>query len=208
MKDRLDLWQSEFGDEYHRRNDFGFSETNVVARAAWLSGISSLLGNWMPQEVLEVGCGVGANLAAWSRCAPGIICHGTEPNEKARAIAELYASSPCFVSSDSAANLGYMDRSFDLVMTCGLLIHIPDEGLADAMREIHRVARCYILCAEYYGRDTEEVPYRGEDGALWRRPYGDLFMKQFPRLKPLAAGFAWKRLTGLDDLCWFLFEKP
>jgi len=178
-----------------------------MARAAWFQEVFSNLREH-PRKVLEVGCGCGANFAALYRVDPGIQAYGVEPNFNARA--QAFEQAPqAHVFSGSADEIpGAVDSEFDLVMTCGVLIHIPNEGLPDAMGEIHRVAKRFILCAEYYGREVEGVPYRGEDGALWRRPYGDLWMKQFPDLKPLAQGFAWKRTMGLDDLCWFLFEKP
>ena len=210
MKDRLDLWAGEFGDAYHARN--ALDESNVRTRAKWLRQVLVHLPLPDIKSALDVGCGCGANLRALDiACADmeveGVALVGVEPNRAARAKAAL---SPRTSVYDRMAGdmYGFHDGFADLVMTCGVLIHIPNEGLPDAMGEIYRVAKRFILCAEYYGREVEEAPYRGEDGALWRRPYGDLWLEQFPSLKPLAQGFAWKRTTGLDDLCWFLFEKP
>ena len=204
MKDRLDLWTGEFGDAYHDRN--APSRSNIKDRARWFREVLNHLPPFAPESILEVGCGSGANLAALESMCNALL-RGVEPNARARRNAVRQA--PFARIFDDAANrLTLSDREVDLAITCGVLIHIPDEGLPDAMAEIHRVAKRFILCAEYYGRKVEVVPYRGEEGALWRRPYLDLWMEQFPNLKPLAQGFAWKRTTGLDDLTWGLFEKP
>lgn len=211
MKDRLDLWRGAFGDAYHDRN--GIEESNVRARAKWLREVLARIPLPDPKSILEVGCGNGANLQALRVACDdmdikNVRISGAEPNRSARKRAREGAPHAC-VYEWTADNLFPLNNSeFDLVFTSGVLIHIPGEGLPDAMAGIHRVAKRHILCAEYYGRDVEEVPYHGEEGALWRRPYGDLWVEQFPGLKPLAQGFAWKRTTGLDDLVWFLFEKP
>jgi pseudaminic acid biosynthesis-associated methylase len=210
MKDRLDLWAGEFGDAYHRRN--APSESNIKARTKWLRQVLARLPLPDIKSALEVGCGYGANLRALDiACADmgidGVALLGVEPNRAARAKAALVSRAVVF--DRTAVDMhGFNDGFADLAMTCGVLIHIPPAGLPDAMAEIYRVAKRFILCAEYYGREVEAVPYRGEDGALWRRPYGDLWVEQFPDLKPIAQGFAWRRTTGLDDFVWFLFEKP
>ena len=90
-------------------------------------------------------------------------------------------------------------------MTCGVLIHIPEDGLVPAMKEIYRVSKDYILCAEYFSPRSEVIPYHGEE-ALWRRPYGDIWMENYG-LDHVAHGFLWKRTTGLDNLTWFLLRK-
>lgn len=208
-KDRLDLWAGEFGDAYHARNTGAGSIGN---RARWLRQVLAHLPLPDIKSALEVGCGNGANLRALSIACDGmdidgVALFGVEPNRVARAKAAL--TSRAIVFDRTAVDMhGFNDGFADFVFTSGVLIHIPPAGLPDAMAEIHRVAKRFILCAEYYGREVETVPYRGEDGALWRGPYGDLWVEQFPNLKPLAQGFAWKRTTGLDDLTFFLFEKP
>ena len=210
MKDRLDLWAGKFGDAYHDRN--APSESNIKARAKWLRQVLACLPLPDIKSALEVGCGNGANLRALNAACvdmgiEGVILVGAEPNKAACARAALAPRAVIYNRAVTGLQ-GFNDGFADLVMTSGVLIHIPDEGLPDAMAEIHRVAKRFILCAEYYGREVEAVPYRGEDGALWRRPYGDLWVEQFPDLKPLAQGFAWQRTTGLDDFVWHLFEKP
>ena len=51
------------------------------------------------------------------------------------------------------------------------------------------------------------IPYRGQEGLLFKRDFGGLWLDSFPSLRTVAYGFAWKRVTGVDNLTWWLFEK-
>ena len=53
----------------------------------------------------------------------------------------------------------------------------------------------------------ETIPYRGHTEALFKRDFGSFWLDCFPDLRVLDYGFFWKRLTGLDNLTWWLFEK-
>lgn len=50
-------------------------------------------------------------------------------------------------------------------------------------------------------------PYRGHDDRLFKRDFGGYWLDHFSDLWTVAYGFAWKRITGLDNLTWWLFEK-
>ena len=68
------------------------------------------------------------------------------------------------------------------------------------------MSRRYILCAEYFAREPEEVPYRGQTGLLFKRDFGSYWLDQYP-VRHIANGFHWRRTTGIDDVTWWLFEK-
>ncbi len=87
------------------------------------------------------------------------------------------------------------------------MIHISPAKLAKSMKEMHRVSRRYILMGEYFAPSEEMIPYRGQNDQLWRRDYGSLFLDMFNDLHPVACTFAWKRMTGLDNLTFWLLEK-
>ena len=42
---------------------------------------------------------------------------------------------------------------------------------------------------------------------MFKRDFGGFFLEHFPDWRVLDYGFAWKQLTGLDNLTWWLFEK-
>jgi pseudaminic acid biosynthesis-associated methylase len=193
----IDLWKSNFGKEYTERN----GRWTLPAR-------EHLFKQLLPigcESVLEVGANTGLNLLAIaqrSACAMS----ATEPNDVARA--ELVKLNLCkSVTADTADALSFPDGFADLVLTSGVLIHVPPDKLAASLDEIHRVARRWIICGEYFAPQEEMIPYRGHDNALWRRDYGSLFLDTFSDLKCTAHMFAWKRETGLDNLTFWVFEK-
>ena len=91
-------------------------------------------------------------------------------------------------------------------MTCGLLIHIPPAGLGAVLDNMVSIAKRHVLVCEYFAAQEEEVPYRGEAGALWRRDYGSLLMER-PELEYVSHGFNWAPVDGLDNTVWWLFKK-
>ena len=131
-----------------------------------------------------------------------------EPNASARRrLAESKITAPEDTLDGSAALIPLQDGSMDMVVTSGLLIHIPPVGLGKAVDEIHRVARRWIVAVEYFSPDLVEVKYRERDGALWKADYGSLYLDRFPDLRCVSYGFEWKRSTGLDNVTWWLLEK-
>ena len=72
-----------------------------------------------------------------------------------------------------------------------------------------RCSRRYVLCGEYFAEQPEEVAYRGERGAMFRRDWGALYQGLFPELKLLDQRFEPLNEdgTGWDDVTFWLFEK-
>jgi hypothetical protein len=82
----------------------------------------------------------------------------------------------------SATNLPYPDKSFDLVFTSGVLIHIHPNNLPQVMSEIERCTRRYIWGLEYFSEALQEVTWRKWEDMLWSADYAVLFLNQFPNL--------------------------
>ena len=106
----------------------------------------------------------------------------------------------------SALHLPFADESFDMVTTVGVLIHQAPTTVADAMREIARCARRYVLCAEYYADVLTEVEYRGQPGSLFKRDFGALYREVIPGLRLDGSGFL-SRAEGWGDVTYWVFEK-
>ncbi len=197
-----ELWTGEFGDDYTRRHQ-NRDDADLNARKNILR---MLLPRYL-ESILEVGANVGRNLEAMAEFSPCTL-YATEPNDMARAQLKLLdCIQPDHVSRDYAHKLNFPDGLADLVMTMGVLIHVRGDLLLPSMREIHRVSRRYVLCGEYFAPSEEAVSYRGQDDALWRRDYGSLWLDNFPDLTCRTCTFAWKRMTGLDNITFWLFEK-
>ena len=92
------------------------------------------------------------------------------------------------------------------MFTVGVLIHQSPTTIDGVMKEVVRCARRYVLCAEYFSTDQVEVPYRGQDGALFKRDFGGLYAELFAELALKDHGFL-GRDQGWDDVTYWMFEK-
>lgn len=202
----LSVWRGSFGDAYVDRNKATAENIELVENA--FTQILNKLPDGLPSSILEVGANIGINLRAIKRLT-GAQLYAAEPNEKARKILfedDVVPSNHIFDAV--AADLPFGDRSIDLVFTSGVLIHVPPEEIKSAYAEIYRVSSRYILSLEYFSPTPEAKTYRGRNDLLFKRDYGGLWLDNYPDLILVADGFFWKRTTGLDNLNWWLFQKP
>lgn len=191
------LWGGDFGDAYVERN----ASSGDRRRDFWVDLMSQLAVG----RVLEVGCNVGGNLR-WiaEKVAPEQV-YGIDINHKALRI--LHTELPDVNALYSPAReLPFRDRWFDFVFTMGVLIHQPDSTLPLVMNEIVRCSRRYVFCGEYFSDEKTEVPYRGQEGALFKRDYGKIYRETFPELE-LRSQIFLSREQGWDDITCWLFEK-
>lgn len=191
------LWQGGFGDAY--------TERNAAAAEGRLPFWKELLASIEVERVLEVGCNLGANLRWLATLLPPHQVYGVDINNSA--LGQLRTAVPSINTVWSAAReLPFRDRFFDLVYTTGVLIHQPQETLTDVMAEIVRCSRRYVLAGEYHADQPTEVPYRGQEGALFKRDFGALYLTTFPELKLVRKGFL-PRGSGWDDITYWLLER-
>ena len=199
----LSFWRGNFGDDYARR--CAPTADNLAARALLWEDIFALMGPERPRSVMEVGANVGANLLALrAELGRSTRMFGVEPNDLAR---RALVESGAVYETDAYAGIESAIGTVDLIFTCGVMIHIPPEDLAEFCAKIHRHAGRWIVAIEYFAAEPEEKPYRGHAGKLWKRDFGSFWLDNFPDLKSLGCGFAWKRTTGLDNLTYWVFEK-
>jgi len=199
------LWRGEFGDAYTERN--AASPEMVSVRIGLWAQIFRSLAGAPPRSVLEVGANLGVNLRALKHLTSAEL-YAVEPNARAReSLLRDGIASASNIRDGVAKDLGFADGAVDLVFTSGVLIHIHPDDLPASCREIHRVARRYIVCIEYFSDKTEEITYRGHRGMLFKRDFGGFWLDNFPDLEVRDYAFAWKRATGLNNLTWWLFEK-
>ena len=189
------LWSGEFGERYIERNrDAGNPRGPFWHR---------ILETTQPESVLEIGCSTGNNLRWLGAGSRRIV--GVDVNEAAlREAAERLPDVETRLAS--ARMLPFDDAQFDLVFTAGVLIHQPDESVDQVMNEMRRCSSRWILMAEYFADTREEVPYRGVDGALFRRDYGAMLGTLHGDLTLRDSGFL-GRDEGWDDVTWWLFER-
>jgi ubiquinone/menaquinone biosynthesis C-methylase UbiE len=125
------MYQQEY-EEMYKLEDFYW----------WFVGrrrlVCDILGNEStngePLRILDVGCGTGANMLAFS--AHGEV-HGVDPSSQAVTFCERRSVSR--VKQASVENLPYPDSFFDVVTILDVLEH-TDDDLA-ALKEVKRVAK-------------------------------------------------------------------
>lgn len=159
----MNLWAGEFGNAYLARN-----RVNWRARMPlW----KRVLDVTKPRSVLEVGCNAGWNLMALRALDRNLSLVGIDVNDAALVEANEAGLDAEHVEARDAACLG----TFDLVLTAGLLIHIPPSDLPAVMGAIAAASSRWVVAVEYASEVEEEVNYRGMAGALWRRPFGAMY---------------------------------
>jgi pseudaminic acid biosynthesis-associated methylase len=193
-----ELWAGDFGNECDDRNLSAYD----LRGEFWLPLLDAL----QPQSVLEVGCNVGGNLQWITQRVDPARVTGVDVNAKALRLLDRRVPGVRAVHSP-ARDLPVADRSVDFVFTMGVLIHQPNETLEKVMSEMVRASSRYVFCGEYYDTETVEVPYRGHDGALFRRDYGGLFLELFPHELTLVRQGYLSPEAGWDRVTWWLFER-
>lgn len=193
-----ELWSGPFGDAYVERN------ASAANQAASLRLLADALKGHDVQSALELGANIGLNLRSIGWLFPHATRSAVEINERA---CESLRADGVDVTHGSLLDVT-IDERYDLVMTIGVLIHIEPSRLADAYRRIYTAADRLVLIAEYYCPDPVEVPYRGQNGALWKRDFAGELLDAYPDLRLLSVGVTYRRqYAGNDDITWFLLEK-
>jgi pseudaminic acid biosynthesis-associated methylase len=202
---QLDLWCGEHGRDYITRNE---ADRSTIARLTpmWARMLERA---WpAPETILEVGANIGLNLRA-IRPLTNAKLHAVEPNALARTrLVDDGVLAPDEVGEGIASQIPFGDGTMDLVFTSGVLIHIHPNQLLDSYRDMFRVSRRFVLSVEYFSAQPREVNYRGREGQLFLRDYGGFWMEHFPSLRLRDYGFFWAGAGAVDNLTWWLFEKP
>jgi pseudaminic acid biosynthesis-associated methylase len=195
---QLDTWRGEFGKEY--------TDRNVVDWHHRLPAFSKMLEGLQLRRVLEVGCNRGHNLRTVQELlGEGTEIFGVEPNPYALSLARS-SSDKISAVPGNIYDLPFKDGYFDLVFTTGVLIHIPPTRLAEAISEIARVSRRYILAVEYYAEEDTSINYRGHEDLLWKRNFLKHYEANVPGLSLKGTG-DWDKEEWLDRGRWWLMEK-
>ena len=199
------LWRGGFGDAYIERNSD--DPAYMAALTAGWARILRCLMDRPPASILEGGANIGLNLRALSRLTTAEL-YAVEPNGKARQrLLQDGVLPPERLMDGLLTRIDLPDGAVDLSFTRGVLIHVPPADLLQSCRELVRVSRRYVIANEYFSPREETVPYRGETEALFKRDFGAFYLDNFPELRVVDYGFDWKRVTGMDDLTWWVFEK-
>jgi len=205
--DPLEQWRGEFGDAYTDRNSDETATREAATIFDRILHASGIRGD--VRSILEVGANVGINLIGLRRAlGQDIILAAVEPNPRACARLCGPPLNLRVAVEATAHHLPFRDRTWDLVFTSGVLIHVRPEELGMAMREIVRVAGRYVLCSEYFADTLTEAPYRCRTGMMWKRDFGRAYLEHCQGLEVQQYGFLWqKEFPHFDNLNWWMFLK-
>lgn len=168
-------WWAEKGrdwyEECQRRRK---SVPYYMIHEVFLSGYFSMLG---PCKVLEFGCGFGRHLS-YLRRIPGLDLYGCDQSPTMLAEAGNLIEASWLAERTALISPGgplpYADKSFDVVFTASVLIHVRPEDVAGLLGEIRRVSRWHILHIENRPTDRADVT-SSEHSGCWAHPFASLY---------------------------------
>jgi pseudaminic acid biosynthesis-associated methylase len=194
------FWAGEFGDAYIERN---VGEAVIAADAHMFEAVLACTSPIA--SVLELGSNVGLNLQGLQRLMPEADFDGVEIN--ARAFAALNQIDGITAHHSSIQEF-YSTKTWDLVFTKTVMIHLDPAALEPVYDKLHALSRKYVVVAEYYSPTPVEVEYRGHSRKLFKRDFAGEMLEKFDDLKLLDYGFVYHRdQFPQDDVNWFLMEK-
>lgn len=196
------FWAGNFGDEYIDRNR---NEALLAGNLAFFA--KALRSAGKPESCLEFGANVGMNLRALRLLFPALDCHGIEINvEAARGLGDVIPAA----NVHNCSILDFLpDRTWDLVLIKGVLIHIDPGSLPAVYERLAAATGKHLLIAEYYNPVPTAIPYRGHADRLYKRDFAGEILDMQPTFKLVDYGFVYRRDPAfpLDDITWFLLRK-
>ena len=200
--DQEAFWAGRFGDDYAGRNA---GAALIGSNIAMFSRILSLCAG--VKSLIEFGANIGLNLRAIRSLWPEVSLDAIEINESA--VQQLRAwGGTGRIHHGSILNFE-PDRSWDLALIKGVLIHIDPQYLPQVYDLLYAASSRYIVVIEYYNPTPVEVTYRGHSGKLFKRDFAGELLDRHPSLRVLDYGFVWRRdpVFPQDDPTWFILEK-
>jgi spore coat polysaccharide biosynthesis protein SpsF len=196
------FWAGDFGDSYIQRNESAsILRSNIALFSKVLARTTDL------QTLIEFGANIGNNLEAIHELTPSVKLNAVEINEQA---CTRLRQRKCVASVQQGSILTYKDdRTYDLSLSKGLLIHIHPDHLPLAYASLYNASHRYVLLCEYYNPTPVNVPYRGHEDRLFKRDFAGDMMTRYSDLRLLDYGFTYRNdpLFPQDDMTWFLMEK-
>lgn len=168
------MWAGEYGEKWTRRNEMDVDDIDKLYKDRFGISRIELLDRFFGRldrsaRILEVGANTGTQLLCLRELGFKNL-YGIDIQREA--VERAHEERPSLdIIGGNLFNIPFKDDFFDLVFTCGVLIHIPDSKLDQAMAEIVRCSNEYIYGHEYYAEEYTEVTHHGHDGVLWKTDF-------------------------------------
>jgi ubiquinone/menaquinone biosynthesis C-methylase UbiE len=146
-----------FGEEWTKFNSFSQAEIEKTGDE-YFDIINSNIVN-ENSTILDVGCGTGRWSIYWADRVKFI--EAIDPSLAVISAAKITQNIPNIrITKASADNIPFDDQTFDLVMSIGVLHHIPNTALA--LKQITEKAKLggYVYVYLYYALDNRGIMYK------------------------------------------------
>lgn len=196
------FWAGEFGEHYISRNQ---GDSLLAANLNFF--VKALARASNPKTCIEFGANIGMNLKALKILYPRQEQFAIEINSTAAKELEMTVPS-CNIFNQSLIDFS-LEKTFDLVLIKGVLIHLNPEVLPSVYDSLVNTTHQYLLVAEYYNPSPVAIKYRGYEDRLFKRDFVGEIMDRHPCMKLIDYGFSYRRDPKFpqDDITWFLLEK-
>lgn len=196
------FWAGDFGTEYIGRNA---GNELLASNLAFFS--KALAQSHGLDSCIEFGANIGMNLRALRLLYPKQDQYAVEINSTA--VTELGAITPSQNIFQTSILDFNPDRTWDLALIKGVLIHINPDFLPQVYDALYRAAGRYLLVCEYYNPSPVAINYRGHIDRLFKRDFCGEILDRHTDLRLIDYGFVYQRDPNFpqDDVTWFLMEK-
>lgn len=201
-------WAGGFGDKYLTRNPKSIKEEDNICKRAFGVTRTVLVKEFLDKldpraKILEVGCNAGVQLMILQKMGFKNL-YGVEINPNTVNVARSLSKDINFIQGN-ALDLPFKDNYFDLVFTCGVLMHVNPSNIKKAMAEIYRCSGKYILGCEGYADKETAVAYRGNKNMIWDRNLPKMYLDSFFGLELIKEKeLKYKTKVGEIDLMFLL----
>lgn len=202
-------WSSKVGRDYTDRCNITYKQHDLDNKK-WF-GISRTEINRLffknfnrSMRILEVGTNTGLELIGLQKLGFKNL-YGIELQQYAVNIANKQTMNLNIIQGN-AFDIPFKDNYFDMVFTHGVLIHIAEKNILEAMQEIYRCTSKYIFGFEYYADKYTEINWRGRRNQMFRANHAELYQSFFPNLKLVKeVKYHYKKRPDIDSA--FLLKK-
>lgn len=163
--------------------------------------LRNLLDQIKPSSLLVVGCGAGRMFDIYQNIEKvvGVDFSSTMLIHAERLVNRKGYNNISLCQMDAEA-LGFPSYSFDIVLTCEVLLHVPYNKIEKFISEITRVSSRYVVSLEYFEEITEEKR---------RKLASHCFLHNYPKMFERKDFLVKKKLkvSRFYPQSFFLFER-